>query len=73
MNRKKKYSLPRRGEKKIKGKNKGINIFDSPENLRMSTENVSSPSVSAGLTFSCSRRFRLMEKPALTLGLLTPA
>jgi hypothetical protein len=50
----------------------GINIFDSPENLRMSTRSVGSPSVSAGLTLSRSRRFRLMVKPALTLGLPTP-
>jgi hypothetical protein len=32
---------------------------------------VSSPSVSAGLALSRSRQFLLVEKPALTLGLLT--
>jgi hypothetical protein len=50
----------------------GINILDSRENLRMTTTSVSSPSVSAGLAFRSSRRFLLINKPALTLGLLTP-
>jgi hypothetical protein len=50
----------------------GINIFLSPENLRITTASVSSPSVSAGFSINRQRLELLNAKPAPTLGLLTP-
>jgi hypothetical protein len=50
----------------------GINIFDSPENLRMRTASVSSPSVSAGFSINRKRLSSPDAKPALTLRLPTP-
>jgi hypothetical protein len=49
----------------------GINISDSPENLRTPTASVSSPSVSAGFPINIKALEFLNAKPALTLGLPT--